>query len=113
MNNVHKKIILNSLIAEKLLALEAEQANDLEKNEHFQRYIQGRKEQAMRQWLFYKDIHSKIKLDPVEIKAKYCAVIQKYQIQYFPNKKQEITDSVAFLLFQKNSLSSASVGFFF
>jgi hypothetical protein len=100
-NNVHKKIILNSLIAEKLLALEAGPENDLVRNEHFQRYMQGRKEQAMRQWLYYKDIHEKVKLNPAEIKTQYQVAGRKYKINYFTIKKQEIADSVAYFLFQK------------
>ena len=70
-NNIHKKIILNSLIAEKMLALEAGEENELAQNERFQRYIQGRKEQAMRQWLYHKEIYGKVKLDPKEITKIY------------------------------------------
>jgi len=48
-NYVHKKIVLNSLIAEKLLALDLENNPEYELPERFVEYLRGRKEQAMRQ----------------------------------------------------------------
>ena len=39
---IHKKIILNSLIAEKLLALEAEEKQLLQNHEGFQAFIKGK-----------------------------------------------------------------------
>ena len=59
-NYIHKKIILNSLIAEKLLALEAAGRNELAEDVQFQDYIRGRKEQAMRQWLYYNDFYNQM-----------------------------------------------------
>ena len=54
-NYIHKKIVLNSLIAEKLTALEMERSEDkLLKSQNFQNFLTGRKEQAMRQ-LYYND----------------------------------------------------------
>ena len=50
---IHKKIILNSLIAEKIFAMEAGENNPLLNNEEFQQYIKGRREQAMRQWMHH------------------------------------------------------------
>ncbi|MGH7457409.1 MAG: hypothetical protein ACRENG_39030, partial [bacterium] len=47
---IQRKIVLNSLVAEKLLALEAGDHNALLQNEEWQLYLQGRQEQAMRQW---------------------------------------------------------------
>ena len=85
-NNIHKKIVFNSLIAEKMLALEAGEDNEFVQDERFQRYIQGRKEQAMRQWLYHKEIYDKVKLDPKEIKKIYRVAGRKYKIQYFSVK---------------------------
>ena len=48
-NNIHKKIILNSLIAEKLMAIEIE--NNLSENNYSSNFIEGIKEQTMRQSL--------------------------------------------------------------
>ena len=54
-NYIHKKIVLNSLIAEKLTALEMERSEDkLLKSQNFKNFLTGRKEQAMRQ-LYYND----------------------------------------------------------
>jgi len=96
--NVHKKIILNSLIAEKMLALEAGRNDSLLKNEHFQRYLQGRREQAMRQWLFHNEIYQKIKLDPDEVRRVYKVAGRKYKIQYVNIKNQAIADSIGKML---------------
>ena len=57
-NYLHKKIVLNSLIAEKLTATEMENADDkLLESDHFKNFLKGRKEQAMRQ-IFYNDSSS-------------------------------------------------------
>ena len=54
-NYLHKKIVLNSLIAEKLTAMEIQSSNDqLLKSSNFKMFLKGRKEQAMRQ-IFYHD----------------------------------------------------------
>ena len=45
---IHKKIILNNLIAEKLLAIEAIPLFDKQDFPSFQNFIKGRKEQSMR-----------------------------------------------------------------
>ncbi|MGH7491390.1 MAG: hypothetical protein ACREOO_03235 [bacterium] len=60
---VHKKIMLNSLIAEKLLALEAGEDNELTRKPEFLLYLQGRKEQAMRQWQYYQESYLKACFD--------------------------------------------------
>jgi hypothetical protein len=80
--NIHKKIILNSLIAEKLLAIEGENRCELLNNPHFQRYIQGRKEQAMRQVLYSEVAYKKVKLDTSEINKMYKLAGRKYTIEY-------------------------------
>jgi len=81
-NYIHKKIILNSLIAEKLLALEAGENNELTRNEQFQDYIRGRQEQAMRQWLYYQTAYSTVNLDTSEIIKSYDLAGRKYSINF-------------------------------
>ena len=81
-NYIHKKIILNSLIAEKLLALEAGEANELTQNQQFQEYLQGHQEQAMRQWLYNEIAYKKVKLDTNEIKKIYKIAGRKYKINF-------------------------------
>ncbi|MFQ5823566.1 MAG: hypothetical protein ACE5JB_05880 [bacterium] len=81
-NNIHKKIILNSLVAEKMLALEAGETNELVKNRQFQNYIQGRQEQAMREWLLHKEGFQKVRLEESEIREVYDVVGRTYNVQY-------------------------------
>ena len=54
-NYIHKKIVLNSLIAEKLIAIEmSEKKDELIQSQYFHNYLTGRKEQSMRQ-IYYND----------------------------------------------------------
>ncbi|MCD6440791.1 MAG: hypothetical protein J7L86_03260 [Candidatus Marinimicrobia bacterium] len=81
-NYIHRKIILNSLIAEKLFALEAGTDNELVKNEEFRNYIRGRQEQAMRQYFYYDRAYNKVEPDTAEIKRVYKLAGRSYRIQY-------------------------------
>jgi len=81
-NYVHRKIVLNSLIAEKLFALEAGENNELTQNAEFQTYLRGRKEQAMREWFYYQDIYSQVKPDANEIKQYYRFAGRTYKVRY-------------------------------
>ena len=81
-NNIHKKIILNSLIAEKMLALEAGEFNELDQNKRFQNYIKGRQEQAMREWLLHKESFQKVRLEESEIQKVYNIAGRIYNVQY-------------------------------
>ncbi|MBE9510804.1 MAG: hypothetical protein IMY71_08000 [Bacteroidetes bacterium] len=92
--NIQKKIILNSLIAEKMLALETGDNNELNQNERYQRYIQGRKEQAMRQWLFSKEGVEKVKLDSTDIKAVYRIAGRKYKLQFLNVDSDSIASAI-------------------
>jgi len=82
-NNIHKKIVLNFLIAEKMLALEAGEDNELSQNKHYQRFIQGRREQAMRQLLYYNEGIKKVNIDSSEMKRVYRIAGRKYNVSYF------------------------------
>ncbi len=88
-SNIDKKIIINSLIAEKLLALEAGEDNPLTRNPQFQRYIQGRKEQAMRQWLLKMEGADKVELDSTRLKNAYRAAGRNYRVQYMNLKDED------------------------
>ena len=93
-NYIHKKIILNSLIAEKLMALEAGKDNELFRNEKFQDYLRGRKEQSMRQWLYNHDFYEKVQLDSNEIKNVYKLAGRKYKIAYYTIKDSVVLKKV-------------------
>lgn len=82
-DNISKKIVLNSLIAEKMMAIEAGDTNDLMRSEHFQRYIEGRKQQAMRQWLYHKEGYEKAKVNKNEMETLYRLAGRKYHIRYY------------------------------
>ena len=81
-NYIHRKIVLNSLIAEKLLALEAGDDNELTRNYEFHQYMRGRKEQAMRQWLFNEVAVKPVKLDTAEINRDYRVAGRVYDVSF-------------------------------
>ena len=81
-SNIHKKIILNSLIAEKLLALVADSEHPLLNDPGFQQYLQGRREQAMRQLLYKREGPQRVELDPTEISEMTRLAGRDYQIMY-------------------------------
>ncbi len=87
---IQRKIVLNSLVAEKLLALEAGDHNALLQNEEWQLYLQGRKEQAMRQWLYYKEGYEKVALDTAEVKKLFAVAGRKYKIAYYTIKDDTV-----------------------
>jgi hypothetical protein len=88
-NYVHRKIVLNSLVAEKLLAIEAGVDNDLLKNDRFHNYLTGRKEQAMRQYLYSNDFYNNVKLDSSELKKTYKLANRTFKISYLSFKENE------------------------
>jgi hypothetical protein len=103
-NYIHKKIILNSLIVEKLIALEAGADNELVQNEEFQAYIKGRKEQAMRQFHYCNEAYNKVELDANEINKVYEVAGRKYRVSYavLPDSK---TANEVYKLTTKEKLS--------
>ena len=80
-----KKIILNSLIAEKLFALKF---NSNLKKSHYQ-LIDARKEQKMREVLFNRDIYNNIKLDSFELSNAYGNSIKEFDISYISLPQKE------------------------
>jgi len=93
-NNVHKKIVLNSLIGEKLLALEAGDDNELVRNTDFQAYIEGRKEQAMRQVHYFKEVYKNVKLDTAELNKEIKIAGREYNVSYFTVKDKELAAQI-------------------
>ncbi len=87
---IHKKIVLNTLIAEKLLALEAGENNALASNKEFRNTIRGRSEQAMRQWLYANDFVRPVNLDSTEIARRYRLANRRYQIAYLTVKDSTV-----------------------
>jgi len=80
---IDKKIVLNSLIAEKLIALEAKNKEDnIYKNSFFTDFIKGRKEQLMRQILGYTEGPAKVIPDSVEIKKEFANSCKTYKVKF-------------------------------
>jgi hypothetical protein len=94
-NNLHKKIVLNSLIAEKMLAMEAGENNNLAQSKQFQLYIQGRQEQAMREWLLHKEGFEKVELSESEIQKVYEVAGRTYEVQYYTIPDDNLAATVA------------------
>ncbi len=91
---IQRKIVLNSLIAEKLLACEAGDQNDLTNNQEFQNYLRGREEQALRQWLYNHDFYEKAQPDTNAVKKTYDLVGRRYKITYYTIKDSAIARQV-------------------
>ncbi|MBN1464440.1 hypothetical protein JXA02_01675 [candidate division KSB1 bacterium] len=94
---IHKKIILNSLIAEKLMAMEGGEDNAFAQNSAFQNYIRGRREQAMRKWLFHNEGTNKVDIKADELNNAYRWAGRDYDVAYFTVAKAGV-DSVEALL---------------
>ena len=91
-NYIHKKIALNSLIAEKLLALEFEKS-DLSFSSAQNNLITGRKEQSMRQMMLKKNGFDKVKPDSSVINTIAKQIKKTYNISFLivdPQQKQKI-----------------------
>ena len=96
-NNLDKKIVINSLFAEKMFDLEATDTNKVVSSERVQLYLQGLKEQAMRQWLYSKVADEKVELDSAAILKTVKVAGRTYKLSYF-----SLPDSS--LAYQTNSL---------
>lgn len=101
--NIDKKIILNSLVAEKLLAIEAGMENELIKNMQFKKYIQGRLEQSMRQWLLKKEGTEKVILNINDIKKAYDLAGRTYSIKYVNIPNKQIAQQIKSMLAQNHT----------
>jgi hypothetical protein len=88
-NNVDKQIIFNSLIAEKLLAQEADGDSDFYSNKDIMFYLEGRKEQAMRQIHYYYEAYNKVKVNPDVVKRILPLAGRKYNVSYFTVDKEK------------------------
>lgn len=82
-NSYEKKIIANSLIAEKLMAIAATDTNAFITDNRIQTYLRGIKEQTMRQWLYEKDALAKVVPDTAQMRKTYKVAGRKYNIDYF------------------------------
>ena len=101
-NYIHKKIVLNSLVAEKLFAFEAGENNQLTKSPAFQNYIKGRKEQDMRKWLFKEEGLEKAQVDTNKIKKAFRYAGREYEIAYFTVNSDSVAKDIHNKINSKN-----------
>jgi len=80
---IHKKIVLNSLIGEKLFALAAGEKNPLITAPKVENFLKGRKEQAMREYLFLKEGYAGVEIDTTLLKKSVVNASRRYHIAYF------------------------------
>ena len=107
-NYIHKKIILNSLIAEKLFALEAEKTKvDLLDHSFFQSYISGRSEQAMRQVHYYEEFYKQIELDSLVVLNAYKLAGRTVDITFLNFPDLNSANTIKDLVMEGVSLDSA------
>jgi len=83
-----KTVLLNNLIIEKMLALEADNNSPLMHNKIFQAYMKGIKEQAMREQLFYQEAYNQVKTeDNKDVQKKADLLWQQYIKKVMADKK--------------------------
>ncbi len=75
--------VLNNLIAEKLIALDAGKNDKLSQSEQFQAYIKGIQEQYMREQLYYQEAYNKVEIDTTEIKENYKLAGREYDLAFY------------------------------
>ena len=81
-NYIHKKVVLNSLIAEKLTSLEFERQNSEFQFKDSEKYFRGRREQAMRQVLYFDEYFSKINISPDKVQNNLKMASRKVNLQF-------------------------------
>ena len=107
-NYIHKKIILNSLIAEKLFSFEAEKNKiDLLDDIRFQSFITGRAEQAMRQMHYYEEFFNQVKLDSAIVSPAYKLAGRTVDVTYLHLPELNIATQIKNLAEEGLSLDSA------
>ena len=95
-NLIHKKIILNSLIAEKLLAIDIESYIS---DENFSdKFLQGIKEQYMREYLLKDAVYSKIKEDSLLFKNYLKNSRKKYDLNFITISLGPVVNTIEMLI---------------
>lgn len=105
---IDKKIIFNSLVAEKLFALEAGEDNELTRNDEFQTYMLGRLEQSMRQYYYNDNAYIKATVADSEVNQVFAHVGKKYRISYISVNSEEKAKYLADVI-EKHPVSLDSI----
>ena len=93
-NYIHKKIVLNSLIGEKLTALEQEKQAFENADDSLDSYFKGRKEQAMRQLFYAKEFHSKVTISDQEANEAFKLAGRRVSMQFLNLPDIEMVDKI-------------------
>ena len=102
---IARKVVLNSLIAEKLMALDAGEPGEIVNNEEINLYLQGRKEQAMRQIHFDELAMKKVNIESVDLKTPLEMAERRYNITVIPINDDNLAGRI------KNDLESQKITF--
>ncbi|MGC9513072.1 MAG: hypothetical protein ACP5D8_05500 [Fidelibacterota bacterium] len=94
-NYVQKKIILNSLIAEKLYALESGELHEIDL------LLQGRREQQMRQLLFLEEGYQKVQMDSSTLLAVFDQAGRTYRLDYFTVNDTRLANNIEHLIWNE------------
>jgi hypothetical protein len=93
---VQRKVVLNSLIAEKLLAIEGSpSAGEWINNKPMQNYLQGRKEQEMRQLHYSKLALEKVEINPDQENLVRTMSERTYTVQILPINNDELAGRIS------------------
>jgi len=95
-NNIHKKIILNSLIAEKIMAIDIEPYVD--KNNFSSNFLEGIKEQKMREVYLNDMVYSNIKLDSNIVSTHFNNSTKVYEFNYISFSNDSLLADIQYLL---------------
>ncbi len=96
--NIHKKIVLNSLIAEKLMALELDGDSLIGESDYLSDYLTGRKEQAMREVHYYKNAREKVDISEKEINQVFQRAGRTYKVAFINFPSVEIAQEYLTML---------------
>ena len=106
-NYIHKKIILNSLIAEKILSQEIEKNNSEKLNDiNFNLFLKGRKEQAMRQLHYNNYFYEEVNLKDEEINQYLKLSRRSVQLDYINLPGIDMVKKVQYLISENITLDS-------
>lgn len=93
-NYIHKKIVLNSLIGEKLTALEQVKYAIETEEDDLDSYFKGRKEQAMRQLFYAKEFYSKVTIPDQEASEAFKLAGRRVKLKFLNLPDMEIVNKI-------------------
>ncbi|SVA66468.1 uncharacterized protein METZ01_LOCUS119322 [marine metagenome] len=108
-NYIHKKIALNSLIAEKMLALEFDRS-DLKISETQKYFIEGQKEQAMRHAMLKKYGYDRVELDTLSLLNRIELRNRTYEVDFMVFRGIDLQNSDKYLNDKTLRAAAFSIG---